>query len=49
MRPPRVVGGVLGKDQHETLLDLIRRPGPWDLIRKHPLRSLEAPVAAHAA
>jgi hypothetical protein len=45
VRPPRVVGDVLGKDQLETVLDLIRRHGPWDLILKHHFRSLEELVA----
>jgi hypothetical protein len=41
VRPPRVVDGVLEKDQLETVLDLIRRHGPWDLILKHHFSSLE--------
>jgi hypothetical protein len=32
IRPPRVVEGVLEKDQLETVLALMRREGPWDLI-----------------
>ena len=45
IRPPRVVDDVLEKDQLETVLDLIRRHGPWDLILKHHFRSLEELVA----
>ncbi len=45
VRPPHVVDGVLGDDQLEIVLDLIRRHGPWDLILKHHFRSLEELVA----
>jgi hypothetical protein len=45
VRPPRVVDGVLEPAQHETVLELIRRHGPWDLILKHHFRSLEELVA----
>jgi hypothetical protein len=45
VRAPRVVDGVLEPDQFETVLDLIRRHGPWDLILKHHFRSLEEVVA----
>jgi len=45
VRPPRVVVDVLGKDQLETVLGLIRRHGPWDLILKHHFASLEEVVA----
>jgi hypothetical protein len=39
------VDGVLEPGQLETVLDLIRRHGPWDLILKHHFRSLEELVA----
>lgn len=45
IRPPRVVDGVLEKEELETVLDLMRRHGPWDLILKHHFRSLEELVA----
>ena len=45
VRLPRVVDGVLDAQQHETVLQLIRRHGPWDLIVKHHFRSLEELVA----
>jgi len=45
VRPPRVVDGVLEKSQLETVLDLMRRHGPWDLILKHHFSSLEELVA----
>jgi hypothetical protein len=45
VRPPRIVDGVLEPDQLATMLDLIRRHGPWDLILKHHFRSLEEVVA----
>jgi hypothetical protein len=45
VRPPRVVDDVLGEEQLEAVLDLIRRHGPWDLILKHHFRSLEELVA----
>jgi len=45
VRPPRIVDGVLEKDQLETVLALIRRHGPWDLILKHHFSSLEELVA----
>lgn len=45
VRPPRVVDDVLEKDQLETVLGLIRRNGPWDLILKHHFSSLEELVA----
>jgi len=45
VRVPRVLDDVLGKDQIETLLELIRRQGPWDLILKHHFSSLEELVA----
>jgi hypothetical protein len=45
VRAPRVVDGVLEKEQHATVLDLIRRHGPWDLILKHHFSSLEELVA----
>src|SRR3990172_1982678 len=44
-RPPRVLEGVLEEEQLETVLDLVRRHGPWDLILKHHFRSLEELVA----
>jgi len=45
VRPPRVLDDVLAKDQLETVLDLICRHGPWDLILKHHFSSLEELVA----
>ncbi|HEX5065336.1 MAG TPA: hypothetical protein VFY49_04425 [Myxococcota bacterium] len=45
IRPPRVVDDVLQKDQLETVLDLIRRHGPWDLILKHHFSSIEELIA----
>jgi hypothetical protein len=45
VRPPRVLEGVLEKEQLATVLDVIRRHGPWDLILKHHFRSLEEVVA----
>jgi hypothetical protein len=45
VRPPRVVDGVLAEGQLETVLELMRRYGPWDLILKHHFRSLEELVA----
>jgi len=41
VRPPRIVDDVLGADQLEAVLDLVRRHGPWDLILKHHFSSLE--------
>jgi hypothetical protein len=45
IRPPRVVDGVLEKEQLEIVLDLVRRHGPWDLILKHHFASLEELIA----
>jgi len=45
IRPPRVVHDVLEPEQLDTVLDLIRRHGPWDLILKHHFSSLEELVA----
>jgi hypothetical protein len=45
VRPPRVVDGVLEREQIDTVLDLIRSHGPWDLILKHHFSSLEELVA----
>jgi hypothetical protein len=45
VRAPRAVADVLDGDQIATVLDLIRRHGPWDLILKHHFRSLEEVVA----
>lgn len=45
VRPPRIVEPVLEESQLETVLDLIRHHGPWDLILKHHFRSLEELVA----
>jgi len=45
VRPPRLIDGVLAKDQLESVLGLIRRHGPWDLILKHHFRSLEEVIA----
>jgi hypothetical protein len=45
VHPPRVLDDVLEKEQLETVLDLIRRHGPWDLILKHHFSSLEELVA----
>jgi hypothetical protein len=45
IRPPRIVDDVLGKEQLETLVELMRRRGPWDLILKHHFASLEELVA----
>jgi hypothetical protein len=45
IRPPRLVEGVLADGQLETVLDLVRRHGPWDLILKHHFRSLEELIA----
>ena len=43
--PPRAVENVLAPGQLETVLDLIRRHGPWELIIKHHFSSLEELVA----
>jgi len=45
IRPPRVVDDVLATDQLESVLDLVRRHGPWDSILKHHFASLEELVA----
>jgi len=45
IRAPRLVDDVLAKDQLDTVLDLIRRHGPWDLILKHHFSSLEELIA----
>jgi hypothetical protein len=45
VRSPRPVDDVLDRDQVATVLELIRRHGPWDLILKHHFRSLEEVVA----
>src|SRR5262245_66608951 len=45
VRPPRVVDGVLDEGQLRTVMDLIRRHGPWELIVKHHFSSLEELVA----
>jgi hypothetical protein len=45
VRPPRILESVLATGQLETVWDLIRRHGPWDLILKHHFRSLEELVA----
>jgi len=43
--PPRVIDGMLSEEQIATVVGLIRRHGPWDLILKHHFRSLEELVA----
>jgi len=45
VRAPRVVDDVLTDEQLATVLELIRRHGPWDLILKHHFASLEEVVA----
>jgi hypothetical protein len=45
VRPPRVVDDALEPGQLETVLALMRREGPWELILKHHFSSLEELVA----
>ena len=44
-RPPRVVDGVLDAAQLASVLDLVRRHGPWDTILKHHFASIEELIA----
>ena len=43
---PHVFDDALSSAQHASVLDLIRRHGPWDLILKHHFTSMEEVVAA---
>lgn len=45
IRPPRLLDDVLGKDQLDAVLGLMRRHGPWETILKHHFSSLEELVA----
>ena len=43
--PPRVLEGVYTGDQHERLLALVRREGPWPTITAHHFDTVEELVA----
>ncbi len=43
--PPRVLEGVYTDDQHERILDVIRRHGPWPTITAHHFETVEELVA----
>jgi hypothetical protein len=43
--PPRVLDSVYREDQHERMLDVIRRGGPWPTITAHHFDTVEELVA----
>jgi hypothetical protein len=43
--PPRVLEGVYTDDQHQRILDVIRRNGPWPTITSHHFDTVEELVA----
>jgi hypothetical protein len=43
--PPRVLEDVYRQDQHERMLDVIRRRGPWPTITAHHFDTVEELVA----
>jgi len=43
--PPRVLQGVYTDDQHERMLEVIRRSGPWPTITAHHFETVEELVA----
>jgi hypothetical protein len=43
--PPRVLDGVYSEDQHQRILDVIRREGPWPTITAHHFDTVEELLA----
>ena len=43
--PPQVLEGVYTDDQHERILDVIKRDGPWPTITAHHFATVEELVA----
>jgi len=43
--PPRVLEGVYSADQHDRMLDVIKRRGPWPTITAHHFDTVEELVA----
>ncbi|WP_116364078.1 hypothetical protein [Parahaliea mediterranea] len=42
---PRIIEGVYSEDQHQRLLDVVRRNGPWTLIISQHFKSAEELIA----
>ena len=43
--PPRILEGVYTDDQHDRMLDVIKRHGPWPTITAHHFDTVEELVA----
>src|SRR4051812_17862843 len=43
--PPRVLEGVYTDDQHQRILDVVKRNGPWPTITAHHFQTVEELVA----
>ena len=43
--PPRVLDGVYSDDQHERIVDVIKRDGPWQTITAHHFDTVEELMA----
>ena len=43
--PPRVIEGVYTDDQHDRMLEVIKREGPWPTIASHHFQSVEELIA----
>src|SRR5437899_10071486 len=43
--PPRVLEGVYSDDQHQSIIELIQRNGPWPTITAHHFDTVEELVA----
>jgi len=46
--PPRVIENAYTPEQHDRMLDIVRRNGPWSLILAHHFKSPEEVVATTA-
>jgi hypothetical protein len=43
--PPRVIDGVYSDDQHQRIVDVIKRNGPWPTITAHHFNTVEELMA----
>ena len=43
--PPRIVEPVYTDEQHERMLDLIKREGPWGTIISHHFETVDEVIA----
>ena len=44
--PPRVLDGVYTDDQHERMLDIVKRNGPWPTIVSHHFKTVDELIAS---